>query len=143
MTLKAYLTLMIVATAICWGIFLFVLLTINPEITNWLGFLLFYLSLFLSLSGTAAILGFVIRFVAMKKELVFRSVIIAFRQSFLFAFLIAVTLFLLSKNLFTWLNLFLLVIGLTVLEYFLINHKTFNNKRPNLNTDDYNQDASE
>jgi hypothetical protein len=117
------------ATTICWGIFLFVLFTINPEITNWLGFLLFYLSLFLAITGTAAMIGFTIRFVALKHELAFRSVIIAFRQSFLFAFLIVAVLFLLSKDLFTWLNLFLLIIGMTILEYFLISYKTRNIKQ--------------
>lgn len=129
MTLKAYLIWMFAATVICWGIFSFVVFTINPEITNWLGFFLFYLSLFLSVCGTAAIIGFVVRFVALKRELVFRSVVIAFRQSFLFASLITAVLFLLSKNLFTWINLFLLVIGLTVLEYFLISYKARNIKR--------------
>ena len=97
--------------------------------TNWLGLLLFYLSLFLAISGTAAIFGFTVRFVALRHELAFRSVIIAFRQSFLFAFLIVAVLFLLSRGLFTWLNLFLLIIGLTILEYFLISYKARNIKQ--------------
>lgn len=126
MTLRAYLITMAVATGICWLSWLFVLLTINPETTNWLGILLFYLSLFLALSGSAALLGFFVRFVALKHELVFHSVKDAFRQSFLFSFLLAAALFLLSKNLFSWLNLIFLIIGLSVLEYFLISYKRTN-----------------
>ena len=122
MTLRAYLILMIIATLICWFAFGFVLWTVNPEITNWLGFLLFYSSLFIALTGTTAIIGFLIRFKGLKHELVFRSAKTAFRQSFIFAFLITATLFLLSKDLFTWLNLILLVIGLSVLEFFIISH---------------------
>ncbi len=122
MTLRAYLILMIITTLICWTAFCFVLLTVNPEITNWIGFLLFYLSLFLALVGSAAIIGFLIRFVGLKRELAFNSVKEAFRQSFLFALLIVVALFLLSKDLFTWINLGLLVIGLSVLEFFLISY---------------------
>lgn len=123
MTLKSYLILMILATIICWAIFIFIIFTVNPETTNWIGFLLFYISLFLSLVGASAIIGFIVRFVALKHELAFRSVKHAFRQSFLFAFLITVILFLLSHNLFNWLNMILLIIGLSVWEFFLISYE--------------------
>lgn len=123
MTLRAYLIIMSITTILCWFAFIFVLWSVNPGITNWIGFLLFYLSLFLSLVGTGALIGFVVRFVGLKHELAFRSVGDAFRQSFLFSFLITAVLFLLSKNLFSWLNLVLLIIGLSVLEFFLISYR--------------------
>jgi len=123
MTLKSYLTTMALTTLMCWFGWGFILFTINPETTNSLGFFLFYLSLFLSLTGTGAITGFLIRFIWLKYELAFRSVKDAFRQSFLFAFLVVAALFLLSKNLFNWLNLLFLIVGLVILEYFLIGHK--------------------
>ncbi len=126
MTLKAYLILMIIATLICWAAFGFILRTVNPEVTNTIGFLLFYLSLFLAVSGSAAIIGFVVRFIGLKHELVFNSVKQAFRQSFLFAFLIISALFLLSKDLFSWLNLLLLIAGLSMLEFFLISYSSRN-----------------
>lgn len=122
MTLKSYLIIMLITTLICWLTFFFVLWTVNPAATNWLGFLLFYLSLFLSIVGASAIIGFIIRFAALKRELAFRLVRDAFRQSFLLAFLITAILFLLSKNLFSWLNVFFLVVGLSVLEFFLISY---------------------
>jgi len=122
MTLRSYIIIMLTATLLCWSAFAFVLFNVNPEITNWLGFLLFYMSLFLALVGTGALVGFVIRFVGLKRELAFRSVRDAFRQSFLFSFLITAVLFLLSKNLFSWLNLALLIIGLSVLEFFLLSY---------------------
>lgn len=114
---------MILMTLVCWAAWVYTLWTVNPEITNWIGFLLFYLSLFLALTGTAALIGFVVRFIALKQELAFRSVKEAFRQSFLFSALIIVSLFLVTKDLFTWLNLFFLIIGLSVLEFFLISYK--------------------
>jgi hypothetical protein len=113
---------MLITTLLCWSAFVFVLFNVNPEITNWLGFLMFYSSLFLALVGTGALVGFVVRFIGLKHELAFRSVRDAFRQSFLFAFLIVATLLLLSQNLFSWLNLALLIIGLSVLEFFLISY---------------------
>ena len=135
MTLRSYLIIMLLTTLVCWTAFIFILSTVNPEITNWLGFSLFYLSLFLALSGSAALAGFLVRFVGLRHELAFYSVKTAFRQSFLFSFLIIAVLFLLAYNLFTWVNLFFLVIGLSLLEFFLINYGSRRVKYPvnNLN----------
>jgi len=113
---------MTITTLLCWTAFIFVVWTVNPGITNWIGFLLFYLSLFLALVGSAALVGFLIRFIGLKQELAFRSVKIAFRQSFLFAFLIIAILFLLAHGLFTWLNSMFLILGLSILEFFLISY---------------------
>ena len=123
MSLRLYLVLMILATALCWSAFASVISIVNPETTNWLGFLLFYLSLFLSLVGTTAIIGFIIRFIGLKHELVLYSVKAAFRQSFLFAFFIIAILFLLAHNLFSWLNVLLLIVGLSVLEFFILSYR--------------------
>jgi hypothetical protein len=122
MTLKKYLIVMAVATALSWLLFLFVTAMINPETTNWLGFALFYLTIFVSLSGTAALLGFVVRFNLMRKELAFQSVRIAFRQSFFFALFIVLLLLMMSQNLFSWLNLLLLLFIFAILELFMINY---------------------
>jgi hypothetical protein len=109
-------------TFICLAAFSIVLFTINPKVTNWIGFSLFYVSLFLTITGAAAIVGFLIRFLALKQELIFRSVKEAFRQSFLFSSLIVISLLLVSQNLFTWLNLLFLVLGLSILEFILISY---------------------
>lgn len=123
MTLKNYLFVMTVLTAICWGIFIFVAGLVDPVVTNWFGLGLFYLALFLALSGTTAIIGFLFRFVALKKELAFNLVKLAFRQSFLFSLFIVLLLILKSLQLFNWVNLFLLVIIFAILELFLLSYK--------------------
>ena len=122
MPLRLYLLIMFIMTVFCWLVFGYVVWTVNPEATNAVGFALFYLSLFLSVAGTAAIIGFLIRFVFLRHELVIDKVKIAFRQSFLFAGFIAAALFLLSRGLFTWLNLILLIVALSVLEFFLLSY---------------------
>ncbi len=126
MTLRSYLIYMSTATGICWLVWLFVIFSVNPETAGMFGLVLFYLSFFLALAGTAAIVGFVIRFIALKKALAFRLVRDAFRQSFLFAILISASLLLLSKNLFNWLSTFFLIVGLSALEYFMISYKKTN-----------------
>ena len=110
-----------VATALCWTIFLFVSSVINPEQTNTMGFIVFYLALFMAISGTASLIGFLIRFVALKHELAFYAVKIAFRQSFMFALFIIAILILLSQSLFTWLNLSMLVAVFVIAEMVMIH----------------------
>ena len=127
MTLKNYLFVMTALTLACFGIFFFVANTINPFSTNWVGYALFYFSLFLSLSGLATIIAFLIRFVALKKELAFNLVKVSFRQSFLFSLFCVIALFLKANDLFNWLNLVLLILIFSVLELFLINYKKSRN----------------
>ena len=109
-------------TVFCWLVFGYVVWTVNPETTNTAGFWLFYLSLFLSISGAAAIVGFLIRFVFLRHELVVSQVKIAFRQSFLFAGFIIAVLFLQARGLLTALNLLILIVGLSMLEFFLLSY---------------------
>lgn len=121
MTLKKYLMVTAIATAVCWTVFLFVSSVINPETTSLLGFTLFYLALFMAVSGTASLIGFLIRFVALRHELAFYAVKIAYRQSFMFALFIIITLILLSQGLFTWLNLLMLIVIFVVSEMVMIH----------------------
>ncbi|MDO8668640.1 MAG: hypothetical protein Q7K35_06195 [bacterium] len=129
MPLRLYLLIMSVMTAFCWLVFGYIIWTINPQTTNSAGFWLFYLSLFLALSGTAAIAGFLIRFVFLRHELAVnkacltgRQVKIAFRQSFLFSGFIVACLFLLARELLSGLNLLILIVGLSTLEFFLLSY---------------------
>jgi len=123
MTLKSYLSIMFLATILCWGSFLLVINAINPETTNWIGLFLFYLSLFLSLTGTISVIGFLVRFIFLKHELVWDSVSAAFRQSFLISIFVVISLILLAYDLLNWLNILFLIIGLSVIEYFLLFYK--------------------
>src|SRR3989338_10865526 len=122
MPLRLYLLIMLVMTTFCWLVFGYIIWTINPEATNRVGFWLFYLSLFLALSGTAAIVGFLIRFVFLRHELAVNTVKIAFRQSFLFSGFIVIALFLLARDLLTGWNLLILIVGLSMLEFFLLSY---------------------
>lgn len=136
MPLRLYLLIMLAMTAFCWLVFGYVVWTVNPETTNAVGFWLFYLSLFLALSGAAAIIGFLVRFVGLRHELVIDKVKIAFRQSFLFAGFIAASLFLLSRGLLTGGNLLILIVGLSMLEFFLLSYGRTKPPAGNLNQDD-------
>jgi len=121
MSLRSYLIAMTFATFIAAAVVMVIVSVINPLATNWPGLALFYASLFLLVSGLAAIIGFVIRFVILKQRLARQTVLISFRQAVLAAFVVVVALFLLANRLFSWLNVILLVAGFTVLEFFLLS----------------------
>lgn len=123
MSLKNYLLTMAGASLLSWAIFIFILNFTSPETTSWIIFALFYFSLFLSLSGIFSILGFIVRQKMFHKNLAFYSVKASFRQSFLFSFLLVSILFMLAQNLFSWLNISLLILILAIIEYILINEK--------------------
>ncbi|MEI7497795.1 MAG: hypothetical protein WCK11_00745 [Candidatus Falkowbacteria bacterium] len=123
MTLRTYLITMFLATIICWAGWGYVVVAIDPIQSGLYGLGLFYLALFLAVSGTGAIFGFFVRFIALKQALVFHSVSDAFRQSFFFGFLVVAVLFLLSRQLFSWINIAFLVVGLSLLEYFLVSYR--------------------
>ena len=122
MSLRLYLFIMTALTALCWLAFIYVSRLVNPETTNATGFFLFYLSLFFSLIGAAAIIGFLVRFVFLARELAMAKVKIAFRQSFLFSGFVVALLALLARGLLNWLNLIILIVGLSALEFFLLNY---------------------
>ncbi len=123
MTLRQYLTWIGFGTLVAWGVFALVVLYLNPDTAGTLGFVFFYLSLFLGLAGTLTLLGFVWRYVKHRDDLLFRHVTISFRQGVLLGVLVTGALFLQSQELLTWWNLVLLVVGITLLELFLLTSR--------------------
>jgi len=123
MTLKSYLILMTISTFFCWLAWGMVLFFIDPTQAGFIGLLFFYLSLFLALTGTISLISFFLRTLILKNEIVFRHVIISFRQAVFFSMVIVGSLFLESKDLFTWWNITFLVLFLTVLEFFFISQR--------------------
>lgn len=124
MTLRSYLMIMTIGTLIFWLALGLFIINIDPMATNWMGIALFYIILMFAITGTGAIIGFIIRFFALKQELVTQSVIIAYRQAMLAAVLVTSVLFLFSQDLFSWLNVLLLLFALSGLEFFLLSYQS-------------------
>ena len=121
MTLKQLILTIIVASLICWTAWILVLFQVNPLETNFLGFLIFYLSLFFALLGTFFLISFGFRKLINKFSLEYKIVSISFRQSFFFALLVVVFLILQGNNLLTWWSMLLLIGGVTILEFFFLS----------------------
>ncbi|MBU4360816.1 hypothetical protein KKC16_01435 [Patescibacteria group bacterium] len=128
MTLSKYLILMILATLFCWTAFLIVVYSVNPLQTVFLGFVLFYVSLFFSVTGLAAIIGFLVRYFFNKNQFIGQQVKIAFRQGIWFGVLIIVSLFLQSQGLIAWWNLLILLIILASLEMMFLKNNNYATK---------------
>ena len=126
MSFPAFIILMIITTIVSWSAWGVVIFSINPYEADFLGIIFFYISLFFSLLGTFSIIGSIIRKKLVKKDILFRQVVISFRQAILFSLLIATALFLQSGRILTWWNILILVATLSVIELFAISKKASN-----------------
>jgi len=124
MTLSKYLILMSLASVVCWVALGLVIFYMNPTSSGVVALSFFYVSLFLAVVGTFAVIGFALRSKIMGGELIFHQVAIAFRQAFWFGILAVVSLWLQSRGILTWYNLILLILALVVIEFFFLSTKT-------------------
>jgi len=127
MSLRKYIYLMIFATLICYISLVMVMYYFDPENPAGPSFILFYLSLGLSLVGSFSLIGLFARSVFGRERLIFKDVVTSFRQSFLFAILIVVALILKNLDLLLWWNILVLIGALAFLEIFLMSYKTRSN----------------
>ncbi len=123
MRLRTYLILMTVSTVALWLGWFLVINYIDPTTAGLMGFIFFYLSLLLALTGTISIIGLLIRSTAFREESILEQVEIALRQGIMLALMIVGLLLLQSQRLLTWWNIILLILALTILEFFFISSK--------------------
>ena len=114
---------MIAGTVMSWLAFSLVIVLMSPREAGGLGFFLFYTSLFLGLLGTASLIGLWIRHIRAKKKYIVEKVLIAFRQAFWFSSVAVGALIMQSNGQLSWWNALLLVLIVTVLEFFFASAK--------------------
>lgn len=116
MGIKSYSATILLGTLIFWGAWFAITVKTNPEAIGAVGFAMFYGALFMALVGTFSLVGLALRKIFMKNELSTNSVSVSFRQSFSFALLIVLSLFLQSNDLLYVWNIAILVAILLLLE---------------------------
>jgi len=125
MTLKQYLLVMGCGTVLSWTAVALIIFGIDPTETQGVVFGALYFSLLLGLTGLLSIIGFLLRVWLLPKDfLLTRQVMISFRQAVLVALLLVIMLILRSRSLLSWFNASLVVIGLTLVEFFFISART-------------------
>jgi len=131
MTLKQYLTVMILASIFCWVSWWFVISNVDPFQADAVGFAFFYVSLFFSLLGTLSIFVFIFRKIFIKDDLpMFRHVKRSFRDSLFISIFLTILLYLQEKSFLHWWNAGILA-GSFLLYVIFISSSKVNN--PNLN----------
>jgi len=123
MPLKKYLIFMTTSTIICWIAWLVVLFYVNPDEGGFIGFVLFYLSLLIALIGTFSLIGFFCRVWFSKERIIFRHLGISTRQSVWFSALLIGVLLLQGTHYLRWWSALLLVILVTLMEFFFLSRK--------------------
>jgi Ca2+/Na+ antiporter len=112
---------MSIATLIAWGGWVFVVFTINPEEAGALSLILFYVTLFMAMLGTLAVIGIVYRIRLLKRDqLMIREVRITFRHAIMLSLALICSLFLSAQGLLTWWNFLALFVGVGVVEYLFL-----------------------
>jgi len=129
MGLRSYLILMAIGTILCWVVWFLIIGNINPDQAGIIGLILFYLSLFLSLTGTISVVGFLIRKKIDKNDtVVFHHVRHTFRQGLLLSCLIISALILLQCKILNWLTGMLVVVLFLIIESIIFANRKHKNK---------------
>ncbi len=121
MSARIFTFLIVISTVISFFSWLITLSRFDPEKIAFLGFLIFYFSLFLWLSGLIFLFTNFLKKIFFKKQLLYYRVRNSVRHAIFFSILILIWAFLKSQNLFRWWNILTLIIILTLLEFFFIS----------------------
>lgn len=121
MTLGRYLLVMLIGTLGAWGAWLMVVFYLAPSSAGVMGFVFFYMSLGVAVVGTTTLVGFGLRHLLHRDEVVFRQVAISFRQGVLLGIVVLLALMLQAERLLTWWNLGILLLALTIVEFFFLS----------------------
>lgn len=127
MNFKAFVILIVIGTVVSWFSWGMSLFYFDPQQIGGLGFTMFYLSLFLALSGTIFLVIDWMKARVMSRQLIFFRLRTSVRHSIFFTILIVGWLFLRSQDLLQWWNLLIFLFVLTALEFFFISIQKQNN----------------
>ncbi len=123
MTFKHYLIVMAIGTLGAWIAWTVTLVSINPIETSMIGFIFFYLTLFVALVGSFSIIGAGLRVLIKKPDVISRQVSIAFRHGLLFGSLIIGSLILLSQDILYWWSMTLFIAVMALVEIFFLTSR--------------------
>jgi len=124
MTLKQYITIMIIASILCWVAWGFVIINIDPFQDTGIGFIFFYISLFFSLLGTISVFAFFVRkLFSREAQPMFRYVKRSFSDSFFISIALILLLFLQSKGYLNWWNTGIFTLSLAFILAFSFTTK--------------------
>ena len=128
MPIKLFSLLILVGTIMAWTAWTMVVVYFNPEQAGILVFIVFYLSLLLSLAGSFYLISDWLKSKIFRRQLLLPRLRASIRHAIFLTLIIITWAILKSQGLLSWWALSLLILIFTVLEFFFISsHK---NERP-------------
>jgi len=123
MSFRSYLIFMSIATTAAWIAWVVVLHGVDPTRSGFLGFVLFYTTLYMALFGSISVLSLIIRIWRSSGEVLSRVVMRSFRQGVLLSILVIGSLILFSQGWFRWWTMLLVVIIVSFVELAFISSR--------------------
>jgi hypothetical protein len=123
MGLRGYLAFIGIGTLLAgsaWGIIFY---NVNPYDADFFGFAMFYTTLALALVGALTFIMTLVRVSFLKREVISREVLKAFRHAVLFAVIAIASLILAASDHLTLIALLGLIAFATIVEYFFLQFK--------------------
>lgn len=124
MTFRWFLFVMTLATVSAWVGWIFVIHSIDPVQSGFIGFALFYLTLTIALLGTSVLLGTVVRLWLRPDEILYRQTLRSFRQGVILCGLFISTLVLLSFDAVRWWTALLLIVLFSLIELLFLSKRS-------------------
>lgn len=125
MTFRMYMAFMAVATALACGAWIFVLWSTNPADATATVFVMFYITLFMSLVGLLTLAGVGYRVLILgRRDVVSREVRISFRHAVFLSAMGVIALALSAKGWLHWWVILGLIVSVSAVEYvFLVKEE--------------------
>lgn len=121
MSYRVFLSLIILGSIISWLSLGLIIFYFDPQKISFVGFSLFYASFFVSLGGLIFLVTNFLKRKFFKDQLLYYRVRNSVRHAIFFSILIIGWAFLKSHDLLRWWNILLLILILTILEFFFIS----------------------
>lgn len=129
MTVRVFFIGSLITTIISWAIWAAIILWLDPLSAGWLGYVLFFLVLFLAVASTSGIIGYVVRRIITPQQLSAYAVRVALRQGLLLGAFLDILLFLQLTRLYQWwIAVIVIVLFLSIELVFLSFDRVFNQR---------------
>jgi hypothetical protein len=126
MTVRLFLGGTLLGMIVCWAIWALIVMWLDPLQAGPMGFALFFLSLFLAVAATAALVGYGVRRLLHARQLSAYSVRPALRQGVFIALFLDLLLFLQLLRLMQWWIVLIILIFFLSLEFVFVGYDRSN-----------------
>lgn len=133
MTVKTFIIGSVLSGIIGASLWFLVVTQIQPERAGVIGFLLFFLSLFVAISSLASLVGYGLRRIIMRSVFPAYSVRTSLRQGLMMSIFFSLLLFLQLMRLYRWWISLVLIAILAAVEVVFLSYERTNHRQPEKN----------